>query len=374
MLVVGLVACAPANDRASGAGVSQAPTQAAGAAGSTTGEWDRILAAARQEGRVVVFGPPGADAREALTEGFRRQHPDIQVDYQSARGAEHAAKLVNERQAGQYLADVVINGTTTQLDLIDAGVMDPLRPYLVGPDAREESKWLNGQFDFSDDAGQFNLVFTSAVKVPLAYNPRLVSPGEIKSYRDLLDPKWRGKIAMLDPRSAGTGLAFATFLDVAPTLGREYLSRLIDQGVVFSKDERQILDWVARGQYPVAIAPSEFLVVEMIKKGVTLELIYGDAIQEGSYLTAAWGGIGAVNRGPNPNASRVYLNWLMSKDGQTDVARAGGYPSRRTDVATDFLTAGVVPKAGVSYVEYYKEPYVRLKEELLGYLQTAIRN
>jgi iron(III) transport system substrate-binding protein len=372
VLAVWTAACAPTAERAAGGAspqqAAQAPAPAAGA------EWDRIVAAAKQEGKVLVLGPPGADARDALTQGFQRQYPEIQVDFNAARGAEHATKLVTERQAGQYLADIVVNGTTTQIDLMDAGVMDPLRPLLVGPDDRDPSKWLNGEYEFSDDAGQYNLVFTSAVKVPIAYNPRLVSPSEIRSYRDLLDAKWRGKMAWLDPRTAGTGLAFATFLDVHPALGRDYLGRLLDNGMVFSKDERQLLDWVARGQYLINIAPSEFFVVELMKKGVTLELMYSESIQEGSYLTAAWGAVGAVNRPAHPNAAKVYLNWLLSQEGQTDIARAGGYPSRRVDVPTDFLSPGVVPKAGVKYVDYYREPFVRLKEELIAYLQTAIRN
>jgi iron(III) transport system substrate-binding protein len=173
-------------------------------------EWDRIVAAARQEGKVTVLGPPGADAREGLLQGFQRRYPEIQVDFTGARGAEHSAKLVNERQAGQYLADVVVNGTTSQVDLLDANAMDPIIPYLVGPEIGDGSQWLDGRLKFADDAGQYTLVFLSAVKSVFAYNPRLVSVGEIKSYRDLLDPRWKGNIAMLDPRQAGAGLGFAT--------------------------------------------------------------------------------------------------------------------------------------------------------------------
>jgi iron(III) transport system substrate-binding protein len=213
---------------------------------------------------VVVRGPVGADARDGLVQGFQERYPEIQVDYSGARGTEQAPKLIAEHQAGQHLVDVLVNGTTTQIDLLDAGILDPIQPYLVGPEVQSAAEWLGGKLDFADDQGKAILVFHSAVKVPLAYNPRLISPHDIKSYKDLLDPKWRGKLAMLDPRGAGAGLATATFFFTTPSLGQEYLSQILAAGLVFSKDERQILDWVARGQYPVALAPSETVAVELV--------------------------------------------------------------------------------------------------------------
>jgi hypothetical protein len=84
---------------------------------------------------------------------------------------------------------VVVNGTTTQIDLIDAAAMDPLTPYLVGPEIGEGSRWLDGRLKLADNAGQYTLVFLSSVRSNLAYSPNLVSLSDIKSYRDLLDPK-----------------------------------------------------------------------------------------------------------------------------------------------------------------------------------------
>jgi ABC-type Fe3+ transport system substrate-binding protein len=383
--LVTLAACAGRAPAAPGANPAAAsPPQAAasvdrpaaGASGAESrAEWEQIVAAAKREGKVAVRGPAGADIREALAGAFQRQYPEIQVDYTGARGAELVAKLLPEIQAGQHLADILITGTTDIVaTMIPAGAVVPVQPYLVGPETRDASKWLGGKLDFADDDGRYNLVYTGTVKVPLAYNPRLVAAGEITSYRDLLDPKWRGKVSMLDPRTAGPGLAMATFFYIAPALGKEYLEQLFASGIVFSKDERQVLDWVGRGQYPIALAPNEGLAPEMMKKGVPVELLGAEALREGSYVTAASGSLSVLNNAPHPNAIKVYVNWLLSKEGQTEVSRASGFPSRRLDVPGDHLNPAMVPREGASYLQPYKEPYIRMKGEVEDYLRAVVRD
>jgi iron(III) transport system substrate-binding protein len=384
-LVVGsllLAACAPGAAPTASAGPgSQAAAnpvasgQSEGAQGGAAAEWDRVVAAAKREGKLVIVGQVGADVREALTQDFQRRFPEIQVEYNSMRGAEIAAKLPTERQAGQYLVDLAVTGTTSQLDLMDANVLDPIQPYLVGPETLDRSKWLGGKLDFADNAEKFNVVMISGVNLPIAYNPTLVSSSELKSYKDVLDPKWRGKVSMVDPRMAGSGLAAATFFYGTPSLGKEFLANLFAAGVVFSRDLRQPLEWLARGQYPVSLGPSAFEAVELRQKGLPIELLGADAVEESSYLTASWGSVAVVNRPPHPNAAKVYLNWLLSRDGQTEVSKANGHPSRRLDVSTDHLLhQSAIPKPSAQYQENYKEPYVRMRDEVVDFLKSVSRN
>jgi ABC-type Fe3+ transport system substrate-binding protein len=82
--------------------------------------------------------------------------------------------------------------------------------------------------------------------------------------------------------------------------------------------------------------------------------------------------VGVVNRAPHPNAAKVYLNWLLSRDGQLDWSRATGVGSRRTDIPTDHLPDYVVPRPGVKYQQSWKEALVDLKEEVMELLRTAI--
>jgi iron(III) transport system substrate-binding protein len=360
----------------------RAPTPAgqptAGSASSSAdaaAAWERVVAAAKAEGEIVLVGPPGTAIRDVLAGEFQQRYPEIRVDYSSMSGSQVPAKLLPERQAGMFRTDLVFGGTSTHIaDLMPAGALDPIRPFLVGPEVQDESKWLGGRFDFSDDAAEYNLVYVSGVKVPIAYHPQMIAPSEIKSYRSLLDPKWRAKVATLDPRGAGAGLATATFFYSTPSLGPTFLRQLLGSGIVLSKDDRQILNWVTRGQYPIVLAPSEAGGTELKSKGLPLEFLDADALEESSYLTSGFGSTSVLNRAPHPNAVKVYLNWLLSREGQALWTVAHGYPSRRLDAPTDHLRPGVVPKPGVQYQENYKEPYVHMKDEVAQLLRTEIRD
>jgi iron(III) transport system substrate-binding protein len=328
---------------------------------------------AKREGQVVVWSQAGTTS-EALADAFQRSHPEITVDYTGLTGAQMVAKLLTERAAGLYSVDIVVHGTTSVINgLLPEGVADPILPALVGPDNSDPSKWRGGAYEFADEGAQYDLLFIGGMKVPLIYNPNLISPSEFTSYQDLLDPKWKGKIAMLDPRVAGAGLASAIFFYTTPELGKEYMQKLFgQQDVVLTKDDRQLTDWVARGQYPIGLASNDFTALDLRQRGVPVESLPAEALKEGSYLTAAWGSVVLVNRAPHPNAARVYLNWLLSKAGQEAVAQVSGYPSRRLDASTESLRDSVIPKPGVPFRDLSKERYVQQQEEITGYLKTLI--
>jgi iron(III) transport system substrate-binding protein len=337
-------------------------------------EWQQIVAAAKREGKVAVRGPTGADTMHSLTDGFQQQYPDIQVDYTASSGAELAAKLLTERAGGLYLADVFLHGNRTAVaDLMPAGALDPLPPYLVGPELQDPSKWFGGAFTFADTEGKYNFVTVSGVKAPLAISTSQVNAGELRTYKSLLDPNWRGKVAMFDPRAGGAGLGMATFFQLAPGLGRDFLADLFASGLVFTRDDRQLLDWIARGQYAIAIGPSDHIAVELKGRGVPLEVPDAHGIQEGSYLTGASGGLSVFNRAPHPNATKVYLNWFLSREGQTAFSQAAGYPSRRLDVPTAHLSPDSVPKPTGQYIENYKESFIQVQVEVQAFAQSVLR-
>jgi iron(III) transport system substrate-binding protein len=364
-LVLAALACRPAATAEPSSAPAPQPQPAA---------WDQTVAAAKREGKLVVLGPVGADARDSFTVGFQQRYPEIRVEFSGASGSQTAARLLTERQAGLYAADIFIGGTQTAItDLIPAGTLAPLQPFLVGPALQDPTRWLGGSLEFADDEREHFLVFLSGVKPPLAYNPNLVSPRELTSYKDLLDPKWRGKLAMLDPRGAGAGLATATFLYATPSLGRDYLERLFAAGITLSKDDHQVQDWVGRGQYPLALALNETSAIELRRKGVPIDMLGAELVQESSYLTSSYGSLGVVSRAPNSNAAKVYLDWLLSQEGQTDISKAAGYPSRRLDVPTDHLNPLVVPKPGVEYRDNYRESMVRMRDDVVAFLNTIIR-
>jgi len=341
---------------------------------SSKPEWDKIVAAATKEGKLVLWGPPGANVRTAYAEGFQKAFPGIEVDYMGATGSKQGARMLAERRAGIYSVDILTQGTTTMLQtLMPQNVLDPILPALILPEVTNTKNWLQNKLEYSDDENKYNLVFASYVKTPIAVNPKLVNLKELHSYWDLLHPKWSGKIAMKDPTISGPGLATATFWYAEPGLGPEFIRKLFGtQKIVRSDDDRQLLEWLVQGRYSIIIAPSEFTATGLRAKGLPVDLVGADHFKEGSYLTAGNGSVALINRAPHPNAAKVFLNWLLTREGQTLMTQALGYASRRLDVTREHLDPIVVPREGVKYQPNFKEEYVNMKGKILALLQEVL--
>ncbi len=342
-------------------------------------EWNRTLQAARKEARVAVMHGGGASSamRRLFKEGFEGKFPRIKVELLVAGGRSIAPRALAERRAGRYGWDVYIGGTTTALRLLmPAGAFDPIGPAFILPEVSDPSKWFGGKIDFADDARTYNLAFGGYVIPPFAFNTNLVKKDDIRSFWDLLDPKWRGKILMFDPRQPGAGLASATFAYVQPSLGKEFLRRLLsEQKITLVRNYRQLLEEVARGNYHLGIGVHQGIYNELSSKGLPLGRFSADNIKEGSYLTTATASIALVNRAPHPNAAKVFINWFLGKDAQLAYSKASGYWSRRVDVSQDHLDPGIVPRPEKydSYQANYKEKYVRQRGEIVKYLKTIIK-
>ncbi len=344
--------------------------------GSVAGEWEQVLAGAKREGKIVIMGPGGASTRVALTQGFRKKYPWIKVDFSGSRGSQIPPKLLNERRANHYRVDLVIGGTTTMLTgLMRTNTLDPVQPLLVGPNI-QPSKWLGGKLDFADNAGKYALVMSSYVKAAIAYNPKIVSEKEVKSWKswkDFLEPKWKGKMSSRDPSSAGTGQAMFVFWYSTKGLGTEYIKQILAQDVVLSNRDRQLIDWLVRGQYPISLGLSERSALPIMKAGGPLKFLQADELREKFYITAGAGSLGVVNKAPHPNALKVYLNYLLGHEGQLAFSQANGYPSRRADVSREHLTVRKAPTVGVNYQLNYKEPFVDMRGEMIKVVKPMLK-
>lgn len=338
-------------------------------------EWEKALAAAKKEGKVVVLGPPGAADRKVLAEGFQKSFPGIEVEYTGASGFQIVPRLLAERKTGQYLADVHVGNPGSILSsMLPAGMLDPVKPVLLLPEVTDPSKWWEGDLEFADQAGKYNLVFSTDVRTHVVVNPKLARRDDLRSYWNLLDSKWAGKIVMKDPLVRGPGGGTVLFWYIHPGLGKEFIRRFYtEQKVTITDNDRQILEWVARGQYPVGVGHSTNIATDFVRKGLSIEELRSEQFKEGSNLNAGFGTLVLINRAPHPNAAKVYLNWLLSKEGQTEWSRGSGYPSRRLDVPRDHLDPLKLPKEGVVYQKQYKEEYTRLQDEVNEFLATLVK-
>jgi iron(III) transport system substrate-binding protein len=349
---------------------------AVGAAASNTAPWNKTIAAAKQEGKIVIMGPAGTDVRDAFTQGFQKKYPEIQVDFNGMAGAQVAPKLLNELSASVYRTDLVIAGTITAIEsLIPANAIVPVQPFLVGPESQDLTKWRGGKFDFSDNAEKFNLVFGNRLQVAFVYNRDLMPSGKIKSWKDFLNPEWKGKLAMLNPARAGASQGWVTFWYIKESqgFGKNFMRQLFTtQEIVMTNDERQLLDFVARGRYPIAIGPSGTQAFEMKKKGLPVELFGSAALEEGGIISASNGTVMVPRNAPHSNSVKVYLDYLFSREGQHAWSKATGLTSRRRDVPNDHIPDVLVPKEGVTYLADYKEPFVVLRDEVVGFVNSVL--
>ena len=205
------------------------------------------------------------------------------------------------------------------------------------------------------------------------YNPKLVAANEIHAWKDLLAPKWKGKLVMRDPRLAGGGLAIATLWYVNPKLGKEFIQKIFTaQELALSRDDRQLLDFIGQGKYPIAIGPSEVLAKEWIGKGLPVRQIQSrSAAGRRAYHCREWRYLD-TKKSAASECLKVYLDYLLSKEGQTEWSKAIGFVSLRQDVPRDHVAKYLIPKEGVQYLESHLERYVNLRTEVVR-LSTCLR-
>jgi iron(III) transport system substrate-binding protein len=371
LLAVALAACAPAAAPSPAPAAAKPAGQSAAAppAAAQPAGWDQLVAAARQEGRLAIAGPPGQEYRGVAVEDFQRAYPGITVEYSAARSNEHVPRIMAERAAGRYLTDVYISGQVyTALTLKPAGAVVPLRPELILPEVLDESAWLGNRLTWCDDTEPRTcLLFQGSAQSIIFYNTNLVNPAEFTSYWDALQPKWRGSIEATDIRPGVVGGVPSRFVYKNPELGAAWLERLYgEMDVTVSGDQRQLIDWLAQGQYPLGVFLSGGDVIKAAKLGLPVGAIPADQLKEGASVGPGNGAVAIMERAPHPNAARLFVNWLLSRQGQISWQTHVEEPSLRTDIPKDALSPILVPKPGINYVNAATEEYSALTFSDIG--------
>lgn len=344
------------------------------AAPAATG-WEQELQqtaeAAKKEGSVVVYMTAGADVREALTKGFGSKY-GIKLEALNMTGREMAVKLTRERQSGLFLADIYQGGVTTPITLLKPSgtFFDPLEPSFILPELKDSDliakTWYNGKLLWVDK-DKTTLPFLGFVIDWALINTDFVKVDEMKSLRDLLNPKWKGKQLIYDPSSTGVGgKLFGTITTYVYGGSFDFWREMAKQEPVVMRDHRQMAEWIAQAKYYMAVAPRPEESQAMKDAGAHVTLLLPPV--EGAILTTGSGGLAIMNKAAHPNAAKLYVNWLLSKEGLTTFTKAYGAPSLRLDVPTDFLPKEKQRQPGVKYIWPEDEDYL-IKES--GFYPTA---
>ena len=318
-------------------------------------EWERAMAGAKAEGKLLLAGAPAPQYREGLM-AFQKAFPEIKVEYMGASGRDFGPRILREREAGQFLWDVYTGGAeTANFQLKPAGAFDPLAPALILPEALDDGVWAGGFSDgWMDKEKRFIYAFSGRSSPQVHVNRDVVSEQELKRVEDLVEPKWRGKISWNEPRATGSGSATAGFW--LYLLGEDFLRKMLSQDIVALRDLRQQVEWIVRGRHPVGISLDDRFLAEFKEKGVghnvkplAPETPAGGAAR----ISPGFGNVTLINRAPHPNAARLFINWLLSREGQTLYVKATGINSRRLDVREG--PPENAPRKGVKYINVNKE-------------------
>jgi iron(III) transport system substrate-binding protein len=276
---------------------------ASAAAAQTPADWERVIAAAKQEGKVVLYtGHVGVKFHHEVARLFEQRY-GIAVDILEARASELRERIRTEQAAGRFVADVTHHGATATVLQMRAGTFQP-------HGGLPSLGTIMPPFKADD------------IQVPifiLAYgilvNTALVRPeDEPKSWLDLADPKWKGKILADDMRALGGGSVL--FFVTEHAFGDDFHKRLATQQIQFSRDLRLSERRVARGE--VALWVPQVLSDTPELKGLPVKLVIP---KEGcTYVTFE---LAMLKQAPHPNAARLLMEFFLEKEAQLVYAQGG---------------------------------------------------
>jgi iron(III) transport system substrate-binding protein len=269
--------------------------------------WDVVVAAAKKEGKVVVYNMTlGAPYFKDVMKSFEAKY-GIPVESLDLRASELAERIRTEQAAGRYLGDAeMISSTMIEEQLQNGDFIQKLPPI---PNA------ANLAPPFKADAYSIP-AFNQPMGILI--NTRMVKDEDVpKSWNDLNNPKWKGKILSDDMRPLGSGNAMFSILQ--KTMGPEFSEKLAEQKPVFSRDMRNDARRVARGEYPIYI-PQIFAFTSDLK-GLPVKVIIP---KEGA--PTAEMDLAVLKNAPHPNAARLFINHFLSVESQTTYANAWMLP------------------------------------------------
>jgi ABC-type Fe3+ transport system substrate-binding protein len=335
-------------------------------------EWDKVLARARQDGRVTLgtnLGTP--EFRQGVTTAFAKRY-GITLELRVLEGAELVTVAGRECAAGRASMDVLLSGLSELITLHPKGCLAPVKPRLLLPEVVDGKNWRGGTLKFNDLEGQYLLQLSEFASFGrLLFNTDHIKPEELRTSADLLNPKFKGKIAAFDPRVSGAGQATAAYL--LTVFGEEYIRKLyLGQSVVYSTNHRQLSEWAARGTYSMALGVQERGFEPFLKEGFPLKVLNSLDDAPG-YLLGGSGVVKVMKDSPHPAGAIVLLNWLASKEGQEICSRTVTQPSRRVDVQVDDIPSYLYPKPGLKYLDTYSyDFYTKKRPEVMKVLANLL--
>jgi len=318
-----------------------------------------IETAKKESGPIIAYGSLEANTVEPIVEAFKKK-TGLTVEYWRASATKVMDRALAEQRAGKSVFDVMVNNSGA----IQVMKKEGLFAKYISPAAKAFPKEV-----IDPDLGP---VYRNT-PIGIVYNKGSISSAETpRSLEDLPNPKYRGKFVMTDPDSAGN-IGNWRFIYYSPDLGPKFITRLLTETqVVFAGNEHQMMDWLGAGKYSMHVLAKFENTENARSQGLPVRQIFSE--KEGDTISSGSGHIIAFKNAPHPNATKVYLNWFLSRDGQLAWQKLTGRNSFRTDIPKDMIRYKdeQVPKEGGKYLlsslPQYEDikPLQKLVDEVLA--------
>jgi len=267
------------------------------------------LAKAKQEGRMVFYTSWGPGDADYVVKAFEKKYAPLKVETVRASSERTLTRLLNEQRANTFLGDVVaVSGLQSGI-LKNKGALDRYQ----SPEA------ANFPVDWRDPDG-YGTGLHQTIYV-IGYNSRLVAPETApKSYEDLLQPRWRGQLGW----DSEEYYLFGALLKArGREKGLDYWRRLAAQQINFRKGYTLISELVSAGEFPVAVSLYQHRVDEYAEKGAPLQWVASNPLVGGDPNK-----ISLLKHAPRPNAAKLFIDFMLSAEGQQLLQDKGRSPGR----------------------------------------------
>jgi len=268
---------------------------------------------AKKEGKLNLYASMREDEAKPVLDTFEKKYPGVKVDYFRSSDEKLASRVLAEAKAKTYNFDAMI--TSGSWDIKNLGMVlkwtppaaSGINPDLLDPDGMASPVYIN----------------TNVIQ----YNSRLVAKADVpKNYEDLAHPKWKGKLCLEDSD-------FEWFVGLQKSMGKakalELFKRIAANHPAIRNGHGLVSDLVSAGECPIAINNYGNQVARAAKKGAPTEFVAINPV-----VTLVVPAVISKNA-PHPNAAKLYVHWITSKEGQEFIVKNGGRIPVRVDVDPD---------------------------------------
>jgi ABC-type Fe3+ transport system substrate-binding protein len=267
---------------------------------------------AKKEGQLTIYTEQTVETIQALIDGFNEKYPGIEVDFFRGDSTKVTQRFETESAADRHTADIVTSVDRLAENMSNKGLFEPY----VSPEAAnypesmqfEDGRWSN-----------FGLSLIS-----YGYNTDKIKPEEApKDWDDLLDPKWKGKLGIQDPLS-GSGSkmwAVSMYKEMGEENWKEYMAKLTEQDLVYG-DYLAIREQLAAGEIWIQVAAYPDYTEPLKVKGAPVDWAVP------SYMFFVTTTVALSKNAPNPNAGKLFIDFMLSKEGQDILGENRLIPAR----------------------------------------------